>query len=512
MDIQTDVDTGAMRATFTVSTDTGSHELWFEVPEGELVTDRCDAVVVAMLPVAMLQGYDAIQSDIPISEALYYNLTFHVIPQLALGSSRAKELKIEAPRTLDTYASSGVGAGMSLGIDSFATLREYADPVDAPQYKITHLAYFNVGAHHGFDVELGRSELSRRELYEGQLLRVQEFCREHGYRLLVLDSNLAHFLRVAFRRTLFKWTHTYRNAAAVLMLQNVLGTYFYSSAFNLNLFEFSLRTDTAAYEKWLLPYLSNGNTRFLNSGRAWSRFEKTQTVSQMPESYKYLTVCLVGVRNCGKCMKCRKTLMALDALGDDVLDLYASSFDLDEYRATSRGEWFSSIYSRMAEPGLVGDDMKEIYRAAQARHAPFLPPMPVDKVAEEWVIGRTNVERASVRVEPDRSAAEIMQIRYNYLVECLGYRAGWVKIRRFGLVGYIDAHEVAILNAREIDVDTTVVTQEQAVLLVLPSSKSQVVEELDEGSALSVMRSLKRFYFVRTPAGRTGWVAINSVA
>ncbi len=39
MDIQTDVDTGAMRATFTVSTDTGSHELWFEVPEGELVTD-----------------------------------------------------------------------------------------------------------------------------------------------------------------------------------------------------------------------------------------------------------------------------------------------------------------------------------------------------------------------------------------------------------------------------------------------------------------------------------------
>ncbi len=204
--------------------------------------------------------------------------------------------------------------------------------------------------------------------------------------------------------------------------------------------------------------------------------------------------------------------MALDALGDDVLDLYASSFDLDEYRATSRGEWFSSIYSRMAEPGLVGDDMKEIYRAAQARNAPFLPPMPVDKVAEEWVIGRTNVERASVRVEPDRSAAEIMQIRYNYLVECLGYRAGWVKIRRFGLVGYIDAHEVAILNAREIDVDTTVVTQEQAVLLVLPSSKSQVVEELDEGSALSVMRSLKRFYFVRTPAGRTGWVAINSVA
>lgn len=503
---------GRMRVIFPATTETGCHELWFESSDTQLVADRCDAAVVAMLPMAMVQGYDAIQSDMPISEELYYNLTYQVIPQLRLAGARAKELTIEAPRTGKEFGASGVGTGMSLGIDSFATYAEYAKPIDVPNYRITHFTYFRVGAHHGRDLELGRSELSNQELFDGQLARVREFSQEYGYVLLVLDSNLGSFLTKAFEKNAFRRNHTYRNVAAALMLQNTLGTYFYSSAFNLDLFQFSLSTDSAAYEKWLLPYLSTGSIRFLNSNRAWSRIEKTRLVSQIPESYKYLTVCLLDIKNCGKCTKCRKTLMALDALGDDVLDRYASSFNLDEYRATSRGEWFGSIYSRMAEPGLVGADMKDVYCEAQRRNAFFLPVMSVEREAEPWEVGRVIIPKASVRLEPDQRSVEILLLRRSYLVECLGDQAGWIKIRRGGLVGYMRKPDMEILESAPEAEGATAFVRGSAELFVLPSSKSQVVEELDEGSTLSVMRSLKRFYFVRTPAGRTGWVAINSVA
>lgn len=79
-----------MRVTFPVTTETGSYELWFESSDTQLVADRCDAAVVAMLSAAMVQGYDVIQSEMPISEELYYNLTYHVIPQLRLGGNRAR--------------------------------------------------------------------------------------------------------------------------------------------------------------------------------------------------------------------------------------------------------------------------------------------------------------------------------------------------------------------------------------------------------------------------------------
>ena len=500
-----------MRVTFPVTTETGSYELWFESSDAQLVADRCDAAVVAMLSAAMVQGYDVIQSEMPISEELYYNLTYHVIPQLRLGGNRAKELKIDAPRTRSTFEASGVGTGMSLGIDSFATYAEYADPVDSPDYRITHFTYFRVGAHHGRDVELGRSSLSNQELYEGQLNRAREFCREYGYKLLVLDSNLGGFLTRAFEKISFRRSHTYRNVAAALMLQNVLGTYFYSSAYNLDLFELSLRADSAAYEKWLLPHLGTGSIRFLNSNRAWSRLEKTKIVSQTPASYRYLTVCLLGVKNCGKCFKCRKTLMALDALGDDVLDLYASSFDLDEYRAASRDEWFGSIYSRMAVPGFVGDDMKDIYRVAQQNHPSLVPPIDVEWPAEAWEVARVSATNASLRVEPTRAAVEIMQFRRSQLVEVLGSKSGWFKVRRDGVVGYIDPRQVEVLEIREEGAGATASVQSSTELFLLPSFRSKVLEELDEGSTLTVVRSLKRFYFVRTMAGTTGWVAIDSV-
>lgn len=59
--------------------------LWYEVEkkyEDFICCEKCDSVVVSIFLTAMKFGFEIIQSYIPISEKLYYNLTYHVIPQI----------------------------------------------------------------------------------------------------------------------------------------------------------------------------------------------------------------------------------------------------------------------------------------------------------------------------------------------------------------------------------------------------------------------------------------------
>ncbi|WP_141393555.1 hypothetical protein [Glutamicibacter sp. BW80] len=365
------------RLVFTIQTESGEHDLWFQVSEQwarYFTDDRCDPAVVALVRFAIRLGYGKIVSEWPISRELAYNLQYHVIPQLRLAKGSAgQSLDLEMPIEDSVFQGRGVGSGMSLGVDSFATLSEYSKSSPLEEYRITHFTYFNVGAHHGQDATLGNSKLTSRQLYEGQLAKAHQFSAENSYDLVVVDSNLSAFLRAAFGRSYFSYSHTYRNVAAAMSLQKLFSKYYYSSAYNLDNFSFSLTYDAASYEKWLLPYLGTGSMRFYNSNQSWNRLEKTELVAKMPESFRYLTVCLLGIENCGKCDKCRKTLMALDVLGETVLDGYAEAFDLDEYKEISRGEWFGDLETLMNRKGLYGVDMQDIHHYATKSKFPHLP-------------------------------------------------------------------------------------------------------------------------------------------
>ena len=331
--------------------------LWFKV-ENEyaqyLTPDRCDAAVVAIVPLAVREKFDQIVSAVPISDDLSYNLRKHVIPQLAVldgGEYRAPELVVD--ETPPILTASGVGTGMSMGIDSFTTISEYGHGQGRPSDRITHLTHFNVGAHHGTDRILGRGPLSGRQLYEGHVAKAKVVAQELGYPLVAVDSNLSRFLRNNFGRTKFYATHTWRNMAVVFALSRLFRRYYYSSAYNVDYFKPGLLVDTAAYEKWLLPTISTQNLRLLSSNENWTRFEKTRIVSQMPIAWDHLVVCHVGVDNCGKCDKCRKTLMTLDVLGDGALERFSSSFDLDEYKNITRSVAFRGIYRQMRREGVA---------------------------------------------------------------------------------------------------------------------------------------------------------------
>jgi len=65
-------------------------------------------------------------------------------------------------------------------------------------------------------------------------------------------------------------------------------------------------------------------------GATLSRFQKMEDLSEFEPSFDFLSVCYNGSRNCGRCEKCVRTMLILDALGK--LDLYRNVFDVDRYR------------------------------------------------------------------------------------------------------------------------------------------------------------------------------------
>lgn len=304
------------------------HEtLWYRVsPEyGKyLCAERADSFVVTFFTFAMEHNLN-LRSAYPISEKLWFQITTQVMPQLAVTSKGiGQEIQIIADTVSEPCQNEGgVGTGMSCGVDSFATLYEYTELCDIPEYKLTHLTHFNVGAHHGqtgsFNPELQRS------LYLKDVAMVQRFCDEYGYKLLAVDSNLTEVINSFFGYMEFDRYHTYLNVATVLLFQRLFFIYYYSAAINLTEFHCSLKEDPAYYEKWLLPNLSTESTGFYNSNRNWSREDKLKQIVNFPRSYNWLKVCVKSDTNCCKCVKCVRTILGLEAIGK--IDLYAKVFD-----------------------------------------------------------------------------------------------------------------------------------------------------------------------------------------
>lgn len=312
---------------FDLRLDDKAETLWYRVsPEyGQyLCDDRADSFVVTFLAFAMEHNLN-LRSNYPVSEKLWFQLTTQVMPQLAVTSKGiGQEIAIIADTTANIYADvHGVGTGMSCGVDSFATLYEYTELCDKPEYKLTHLTHFNVGAHHGqtgsFNPDL------QRQLYLKDVAMVQKFCDEYGYKLIAVDSNLTEVIDNFFGYMDFEYFHTYLNAGTVLLLQKMFLRYYYSPAINLTDFHCNLKEDPAYYEKWLLPNLSTEGLSFYNSNKNWTREEKLKQIANFPPSYNWLKVCVKSDTNCCKCVKCMRTIMGLEAIGKTAL--YAGAFD-----------------------------------------------------------------------------------------------------------------------------------------------------------------------------------------
>jgi hypothetical protein len=99
--------------------------------------DRADGLVASLLYFSLMNDADIV-SELPISEKLYYQLTYYLIPQLCrCNKSVISPIKIEAPLVSTAYReATGVGCGISCGVDSFTTLYEYTQLIPLDSYKL----------------------------------------------------------------------------------------------------------------------------------------------------------------------------------------------------------------------------------------------------------------------------------------------------------------------------------------------------------------------------------------
>ncbi|QIT56552.1 hypothetical protein HC341_15925 [Aquisalimonas sp. 2447] len=310
--------------------------LWFTVPEehGGLVSHLADAAVLALLIPCMAVGED-IHVDGPMSERLYQTISgpyqrllIDVIPSLRPVTVTGTELVARSG------SGAGVASGFSSGIDSYCVLADYyyGDPVDS--FKLTHLLYNNVGSHGG----------KGEELFHRRFEQVSRVTNEIGLPLVKVNSNVEVFYPASLT---FQMTHTPRNAAVALLLQEGIGRYMYASSYQYKDMYIGEANSMAYSDPASLPLLGTDQIEMIAVGSEYIRTEKTQKVAGLADSYRHLDVCVKSEtgENCSKCSKCLRTLLTLEILGK--LEAYADSFDLAAYRDARDGY----IVSILRQPG-----------------------------------------------------------------------------------------------------------------------------------------------------------------
>lgn len=302
--------------------DSVSKEVWFKVDkkyEEYLCYERGDAFVIAVLNFAMRNHHDIV-SEAPLSEDLYYNIDKYLLDAIAQYNKDFYRPQITADVSSESLPCAGaVGTGISCGVDSMHALASQT-AMKFRKHNITHLTFNNVGSH-------GEGEKAEN-LYRVRLERPRRFAEEYGFEFVASNSNLQDVIKQSH----FK-THTYSSMFAVYCLQKLYSVYYYASS-GYKYHEFRLYdipgSSCGSYEMLSLPLLSTHNLRVYSEGEGMSRMTKLKSVVKYAPSYKYLNVCLDEGDNCGKCEKCVRTLLGIDALG--VLDKYSKMFDIVYYR------------------------------------------------------------------------------------------------------------------------------------------------------------------------------------
>jgi len=294
--------------------------LWYSIPDeyAEWISPgSMDAFVTGSLLLAMRNKED-IYVEGTMSERLYYNLINYYMPIVSISIPYLSPVKIYPQKLAATDHNStknGIGTGFSSGIDSFCVLEDHYFNSVPESYKITHLIFNNVGSHH---------KEANNELFKERFSKNLAAVKELGLPYITIDSNLSEVLRFDFQLTA-----TLRNLSAILVLQKLISKYYYASAYKYEDCFVGYSHAMAFYDPLSVHLLSTESTEFISSGCQYSRVEKTQRVSEIPLSYKYLNICIKTAGNCSVCWKCARTLLTLDILGS--LEKYNNVFDLNKY-------------------------------------------------------------------------------------------------------------------------------------------------------------------------------------
>jgi len=303
-----EISTGADGATVSARIEFKTHltgmpdELWFKFPTSQMdmVTDRVDGFVIAMLLLAMQHG-EGIRVKGAVSPKLLagikeYQRIFNMWFPKKFSLIDIECEETESPR--DEGRRGSVVSAFSGGVDSFFTLWSHLPRNDGDtNTQITDALFI-----HGFDIRLEHvtAYSKLRDSYT-------EMSGRLGLNFLTGSTNIQHF------DTRSNWGLFH--GTSLIGLAHVMGRgieKFYVPASHtykdLTPWGTDPRTD---------HLLSAESLEVIHDGAAYTRVEKTEVLSRWPETYDKLKVCSPGdsTLNCSQCEKCLRTMVTLDMFG-----------------------------------------------------------------------------------------------------------------------------------------------------------------------------------------------------
>ncbi|MFC1638864.1 hypothetical protein ACFL26_01165 [Patescibacteria group bacterium] len=276
---------------------------WFEIrrQDGIALSDRADAFLASLLPMAMRLGED-VEVEGTVSPRLlentgeYQRLLCGWFPEYRTVEVRCRRV-VSPPAPRDAVMSAFSG-----GVDSCYTLATslpgaVADPKDA----VTHALFV-----HGFDIPL-----AERESYDRMAERYSAMLDGLGVRLVEIRTNVKEIITA--HRVLWDQAYGPPLIAAALALDAPFRRFLVPSS--------------CAEGYWSPcgsipetdPLFSTEATEVIHHSYDKQRDDKLASVAEWEPAFDNLRVCWErpsgGKLNCGRCEKCLRTMMGLDFQG-----------------------------------------------------------------------------------------------------------------------------------------------------------------------------------------------------
>jgi len=347
---------GAVSGTCFFSTESANRDFV------DRISSNC--FLIGLLYTAMYAGCDLVLEG-AVSEKLLFETKHYMIPTLiGFFDKQLKPVRIQAAQLLsDVYPNAdAVGTGLSGGIDSLHTIREFYLDYDGPAAdRVNTLLFFNVGSHGmGHDREhlarLERKFLERRRVLEG-------YSKSIGLPLVIVNSNIHAFMQSGHLQTC-----TLASLSAALFLGGKMRLYYMASTghtYRGLIYPSVKSTSIARIDDYILPHVCTETFTAVSGGSACSRVQKTMAICSDPLVQKYLNVCndhQTIAKNCSLCYKCERTLLTLDILG--VIDRFSESFDLNKFNKRERARYIATVLNNRKKDPLLQD----ICNLAEQRH------------------------------------------------------------------------------------------------------------------------------------------------
>ena len=255
------------------------------------VSEDADRLIPALLPLAMRAG-TTLELPAPVSAQLL-RTTGEVQAVFRLWREELSVVPVEGS-TEERRPGSGAGVGtfFSGGVDSFFTLLRH-------EHEITHLIFVL-----GFDIPPERQALEEQALDTARTV-----AAELGKELIAVRTNLR---QVAAAQLDWDLYHGPSLAAVGLSFQGTLRKLFVPGSYNYgNLFPWGSHP-------LVDPLWSTESLEVVHDSADTRRTEKVAALADSELAMRRLRVCWEmphGEYNCGRCEKCLRTVITLEALG-----------------------------------------------------------------------------------------------------------------------------------------------------------------------------------------------------